>query len=163
MIILVCSWLRRVGNASQGVSIYFMHLICVATNLYWCVLGLCVSFERSQPFVEILKLVKEQLQQKIFSLSADNFLASQKHFDSPSRKPSCIEMTQHVHSFWTAKHIENTVPILTAKSQSFVWKRKKSGREGRLTCRWRNVSDILISSSFACHSHQIFSPIQSKI
>ena len=27
MIILVCSWLRRVGNASQGVSIYFMIMI----------------------------------------------------------------------------------------------------------------------------------------
>ena len=26
MIILVCSWLRRVGNASQGVSIYFIIL-----------------------------------------------------------------------------------------------------------------------------------------
>ena len=24
MIILVCSWLRRAGNASQGVSIYFI-------------------------------------------------------------------------------------------------------------------------------------------
>ena len=27
MIILVCSWLRRVGNASQGVSIYFMIIV----------------------------------------------------------------------------------------------------------------------------------------
>ena len=27
MIILVCSWLRRAGNASQGVSIYFIIII----------------------------------------------------------------------------------------------------------------------------------------
>ena len=29
MIILVCSWLRRAGNASQGVSIYFIQVMQV--------------------------------------------------------------------------------------------------------------------------------------
>ena len=29
MIILVCSWLRRAGNASQGVSIYFFIIIII--------------------------------------------------------------------------------------------------------------------------------------
>ena len=33
-------------------------------------------------------------------------------------------------------------------------------KKRRLTCLWRNVSDILISSSLACHSNQIYSPNQ---
>ena len=34
MIILVCSWLRRVGNAWQGVSIYFMILCSCEVKLF---------------------------------------------------------------------------------------------------------------------------------
>ena len=78
-------------------------------------------------------------------------LTEQKHLYSPSWKPSCIVMC--ANPFWTAKHTESTIPILTAKNLSFVCQGK---REERLTCLWRNVSDVLISSSFACHSHQIF-------
>ena len=33
MIILVCSWLRRAGNASQGVSIYFIELFGYLINI----------------------------------------------------------------------------------------------------------------------------------
>ena len=35
MIILVCSWLRRVGNASQGVSIYFIKVFRPSMSLFW--------------------------------------------------------------------------------------------------------------------------------
>ena len=36
MIILVCSWLRRVGNASQGVSIYFIFFLAFRSFLEFC-------------------------------------------------------------------------------------------------------------------------------
>ena len=35
MIILVCSWLRRVGNASQGVSLYFINAITIVKKSNW--------------------------------------------------------------------------------------------------------------------------------
>ena len=124
-----------------------------STNLHWCVLGLCISFERSQPLVEILKLIKEQLQQKIFSLSANNYLASH---GAKTFIFSLLKTLLHSNvnkPFLNSKTHREHYSHFNSKKSVFCLPRK---REERLTCLWRNVSDVLISSSFACHSHQIF-------
>ena len=149
------------------------------TNLFWCILwlflstrkdkngSLCVMYAADQPSQMCSRTLHQlwtfaaarrdpQAHQRA-TATEDRLpttillLTEQKHLYSPSWKPSCIVMC--ANPFWTAKHTENTIPILTAKNLSFVCQGK---REERLTCLWRNVSDVLISSSFACHSHQIF-------
>ena len=56
MIILVCSWLRRVGNTSQGVFIYFIQLFSAVNNEYIY----CVFLIRAGPSPPLIRAMPER-------------------------------------------------------------------------------------------------------
>ena len=49
MIILVCSWLLRVGNASQGVSIYFINNVIIITIIIIIMMRMMSHLSRLSP------------------------------------------------------------------------------------------------------------------
>ena len=68
MIILVCSWLRRVGNASQGVSIFFMIYFFILH--FWLYIIFCAvekinSFVTS-PWPHVRNVLQERRVMKMF-------------------------------------------------------------------------------------------------
>ena len=138
-----------------------VYALCMrSTNLHWCVLGLCISFERSQPLVEILKLIKEQLQQKIFSSSANNYLASH---GAKTFILSLLKTLLHSNvfkPFLNSKTHREHYSHFNSKKSVFCLPRKKR-RKTHLSLKecFRRLDLIFLRLPFASD----FSPIQSKI